>query len=136
MGERFTIELPQERVNTFREIARLAYEPIESVIAEILIIKMRQIETADPRHTLLEDISTFSTIYLWSIVQFEFGFPAELDKQMQSLLEKSQNSGEISTSEYIELENLYDRYDYSKQLRANVLAELKRRGEHIERTSS
>lgn len=133
MAERFTIELPEERVNTFREIARLANESIESVIAELACINLLE-ATYLPQ---VEKIKSFSTIHLWSMVQRGLDFPSDSDKRMIELLQKSKAEDEhITKLEWLELENLNYLYNIYNELRANVLAELKNRDEDIESISS
>jgi hypothetical protein len=128
MAERFTIEIPEEKAQTMREIARLAKEPIERVIAELAQNQIAYSETID---TQLEEVNRFSTILLWSLVQRGLGFPPTLDKRMLDLIQKGKE-GVISDTEQTELEELVVIYDKYVLLRTEALVELQERGYDIQ----
>lgn len=128
MGERFTIEISEEHAQTMREIARLAKQPIEVVIAELAYHQITASETVD---TQLEAVNRFSTIRLWSMVQRGLGFPDAIDTRMLDLIQKGK-AGIISENEQEELNNLIVIYDKFVLLRTEALVELQERGYDIQ----
>lgn len=128
MNVQFTIELPEERVRAIREVARLAEQPIESVIAEFVQFSIPPTQTID---TELADVQSMSTIRLWATVQKGLGFPEALDNRMLELVQKGKD-GIITDAEQIELDELIIAYDKYILLRTEALVELQTRGYDVQ----
>ncbi len=128
MNVQFTIEIPEERVKTIREVARLAQQPVEVVISELVQFSIPPTQTID---TELAEVKTMSSIRLWAMVQKGLGFPEALDKQMINLIQKSKD-GIITDAEQTELNELIVAYDKYTLLRTEALVELQERGYNVQ----
>ena len=126
MSERFTIELSEEYAQMMREIAQLANQPIEIVIAELA-----QLSSSETIDTQLVHVNTFSTIRLWSTVHVGLMFPDFLNKRMSQLIQYSKQ-GNLSSAEQDELDDLIVLYDKYTLLRSYALVELQDRGYDIQ----
>ena len=126
MSERFTIELSEEYAQIMREIAHLANQPIEIVIAELA-----QLSSSETIDTQLAKVKTFSTIRLWSTVSVGLMFPDFLDNRMTNLIEQSEQ-GNLNETQENELDDLIVLYDKYILLRSYALVELQERGYDIQ----
>lgn len=118
MSERFIIELPHEKAEQLRRIAKLTGDTVENLISKGLA----PMPPNDSLDLQLERITTYSDVQLWSIVESPVLSASE--KSAWDILLQRAKARKALAGDEAESKKFSELYNKRGLLRAKALAEL------------
>lgn len=129
MASTYTVHLPEDMETLLHQVAEASGMTSEAILLEWLLHPVPR-PNEDSLETLLEALSDYSDLLLWTVVYRNL--EAGQEQRYQELVSKHESGHELSESEYTEWRRLVDLADACMLLRSRALTILKERGHNIE----
>lgn len=128
MSERITIEIPEKLETLLKKVVTATNETREVVWLDWVVHPVPEPTTENFNH-LLEEISHYTPIQLWTVVYRQL--PSEIENRHQAIVEKHEAGQELSPEEETDWGYSVELSEIYTLLRSQALVQLKEAGKDI-----